>query len=118
MTAADDVSKELGRNEARLRAILGDSYDLVFRPLLSGQMGGRQGLLVYIEGLSDTDRVQELLTAALQLTNPPYVHPEAATDPLVDLQRSVVHLPSVKLSQSLQAAAEVVLTGQLSLIHI
>lgn len=116
MTAADDVSKELGRNEARLRAILGDSYDLVFRPLLSGQMGGRQGLLVYIEGLSDTDRVQELLTAALQLTNPPYVHPEAATDPLVDLQRSVVHLPSVKLSQSLQAAAEVVLTGQCALL--
>ena len=112
---AHPVSKDVQRNETQMRGLLGESYDLIFRPLVSGQMGGRQGLLIYVAGLADGTQVQALLTAALEFTNPPYSQPPADPDPIVDFHLTVSRAPSVQIGASLEEAVEAVLTGQSAL---
>lgn len=112
----EQASRDLSANQRIFKKALGKNMDAILREFTCGFHGGRRGLLVALNGLADASTVQDVLTSAVEFTNPPFRQPTVEQDPLLDFKETVLHAVQVKVTRQLQEAIDAVLTGQTALL--
>lgn len=73
--AAIPVVRDLEKNLARLREIIGASYDVVFRPFRVAPLGGWPCAIVYLSNLSSNADVQDTVLRPLMFESTAAGHP-------------------------------------------
>ncbi|MGE5673962.1 MAG: spore germination protein, partial [Mycobacterium leprae] len=106
------ISTTLDCNEQAIRDLLGDSNDVIHRDFVCGYGGGLEGLMVYVSGLSDSDKIERMTGQLLQLTNPPFSQPPTGMGPLLDLLETVLASSEFSLSGDLKQVIDSILSGE------
>lgn len=104
------IAPELAANAAALREIFRDCTDAVFRPVYFGQNGSGQGLLVYLEVLTDARILSDAVLTPLMLADPVF-----PAGPTAAALKRVIPVAEVNEETTLAPVVQSILSGAAAL---
>jgi len=108
----EQIPPVLAHFEEKIRRALGSSLDVRYRPFVASLNGERRGLLIYLDGLADEKKVQEVLKGVIQHTQPPFEPQQISPDPMELLRKAVLCQAEVQPSRQFSACVEAVMVGR------
>lgn len=112
------ISTNLCDTEKFLKRTLGESSDIIYRPLIISVVGKRRALLLYIDGLIGTKEIDDTILRPL-MENESLPSIEFLENKDIDIMEEIMkaHLvaPSVKESEDLYEVLDSVLSGDTAL---